>query len=313
MAATYRSAGAVAGGVRVGRTDSPTTKGAVRVTSYSLRKGSVENAGTDAVVVGVVTGSDGPHAAAGGEGAERAYGRKFGPLLSSLGFTGKAGEVAKVSTGGLLKSPLLVLVGLGARGRRGRRSGTTGRRRGRPGDLRRRQRGPGPADAGPRARPGGHRGLPARRLRVHRLQDGPTTPERPGEVVVLSAGARSKDAAAALEKAQVVAAATALTRDWVNTPPGDLTPPAFADVGARRAPAPQGRQGPCRGARREAAGGPGLRRHPRRRPRLGRPAPAGPAALQAASGAHRTWPWSARGSPSTPAAWPSRPPPGCAR
>ena len=54
--------------------------------------------------------------------------------------------------------------------------------------------------------------------------------DAPGEVVVLTDLARSKEATAALETAEVVAAATRLTRDWVNTPPGDFTPEKFADA-----------------------------------------------------------------------------------
>ncbi|MGA8209835.1 MAG: leucyl aminopeptidase, partial [Nocardioidaceae bacterium] len=50
----------------------------------------------------------------------------------------------------------------------------------------------------------------------------------PGEVVVLTDVARTKGAQRAVEAATVVSAATTLARDWVNTPPGDLTPAAFA-------------------------------------------------------------------------------------
>ncbi len=39
----------------------------------------------------------------------------------------------------------------------------------------------------------------------------------------------------ALEEAQVVTRAVAATRDWVNTPPGDLRPPAFAESAQTRA------------------------------------------------------------------------------
>jgi leucyl aminopeptidase len=48
--------------------------------------------------------------------------------------------------------------------------------------------------------------------------------------VVLSAIARRKDAITAFDEAQVLAAAVATTRDWVNMPPGDFTPAAFADA-----------------------------------------------------------------------------------
>jgi leucyl aminopeptidase len=49
-------------------------------------------------------------------------------------------------------------------------------------------------------------------------------------VVVLSPAARTADAKAAFERAQVVAGAVARTRDWVNEPPGDFTPALFADA-----------------------------------------------------------------------------------
>ena len=54
--------------------------------------------------------------------------------------------------------------------------------------------------------------------------------DRPNEVVVLSAEARRKEFTDAFETGQVVADAVAKTRDWVNMPPVDLTPPAFADA-----------------------------------------------------------------------------------
>jgi leucyl aminopeptidase len=51
----------------------------------------------------------------------------------------------------------------------------------------------------------------------------------PAEVVVLSPGARRKEAVAAFEEAEVVTEAVATARDWVNTPPADLTPGELAD------------------------------------------------------------------------------------
>lgn len=54
-------------------------------------------------------------------------------------------------------------------------------------------------------------------------------------LTVLSAFARQSTVVDAVERAAVVARATALARDWVNTPPGDLRPPAFADQIVERA------------------------------------------------------------------------------
>ncbi len=199
------------------------------MTSYTLRKGAVESAKTDAVVVGVVRSANGPKAASGGEGAERAYGRRFGPLLSTLGFSGKAGELAKVPTGGLLKSPLLVLVGLGdeasvdaAAVRRA--AGVAARALSHAGSVALAL--PTPDAAHVRS---ATEGFILGGYRFTRYKTGDTT-EGPDEVVVLSDTARSKASAAAVQTAQVTAAATALARDWVNTPPGDLTPPKFADA-----------------------------------------------------------------------------------
>ena len=47
---------------------------------------------------------------------------------------------------------------------------------------------------------------------------------------MLSPIARRKDAITAFDETQVVVQAVAATRDWVNMPPGDFTPPAFADA-----------------------------------------------------------------------------------
>ena len=91
--------------------------------------------------------------------------------------------------------------------------------------------------------------------------------------------------------------------------PSNLKNPRLARRPGRRA----GRRGRPRGhgLGREAAGRRGVRRHPRRRPGLGDPAAADPARLHAAARssarARRPWCWSARASPSTPAASRSSP------
>ena len=67
------------------------------MTTYTLRKGAAERTKADVVVIGVVRTPKGLRAAPGGDGVASAYGRKFAPLLSTIGFTGKPGEVAKVA------------------------------------------------------------------------------------------------------------------------------------------------------------------------------------------------------------------------
>ncbi len=198
------------------------------MTSYTLRKGAAEKTRTDVVVVGVVRTDKGPRPAPGGEGVAAAYGRKFGPLLSTLGFSGKPGEVAKVPTGGVLRSPLLVLVGLGSPDAAG------------PAAVRR--------AAGVAARSISNAATVALALpatdtdHVRAVVEGfmlggytfgayksSSPAEGPGEVVVLTDTARAKESAAVLETAQVVGTATMLARDWVNTPAADLPPAGFAD------------------------------------------------------------------------------------
>jgi leucyl aminopeptidase len=199
------------------------------VTTFTLRKGSPDKTRTDAVVVGVVSTSKGLAAAPGGEAVVAAYGRKFAPLMSTLGFDAKPGEVVKVPTAGTIKSPLLILVGLGSEG-----SLTT--------DAVRRAAGvaarsvPNAANVAlalPAADAAGVRAVvEGWLLGGYTFSEfkSSTPPEGPGEVVVLSDAAKTNAAVAALETGQVVAAAVARTRDWVNTPPGDLTPPLFADA-----------------------------------------------------------------------------------
>ncbi len=197
------------------------------MTTYALRSASPAKTRADAVVVGILSSSEQPAVAPGGEDVTQAYGRKFAPLLATLGVTGKAGEVTKVPTGGAISSPLLVLVGLGDE--------VT------PGAVRR--------AAGAAARAATNAAsvalaLPADSAELVRaITEGfwlgsytftaykkSSASKTAAEVVVLSPVARKKETATAFADAQVVAAAVATTRDWVNTPPGDLTPPAFADA-----------------------------------------------------------------------------------
>ena len=250
----------------------------------------------------------GLRAAPGGEGVAAAYGRKFAPLLSTIGFTGKPGEVAKVPTGGTIKSPLLILVGP-------RASSTTVDPDART--PRRRCRGPRgrnaasvalalPADDEHRSAAvvegsmlGGYpftayKTAAARATARPRSWCSPTPPApRPPQ--------------AAVETAQVVAAATALARDWVNTPPGDLTPSGFADAVVAEHKARKAAKVKVDGHRREAAARPAAsaassasaRARPTRRGWCSSPTPRGVP--------RPTSPWSARASRSTPAGSPIKP------
>lgn len=212
------------------------------MSTYTLRNASPAKTRCDAVVVGVVQAGKGSgrgaqpglEVAAGGEDVAAAYGRTFRPMLASLGFSGSVGEIAKLPTGKTLNAPLLVVVGLGRVG----------------------EDGPAPAvvrrAAGAAARAVTNSASVALALptgsaelvravtegfvlggytfTTYKKQADDDSRRHPGEVVVLSAGARRKELQQAFDDALVVTEAVAATRDWVNTPPGDLTPPAFADA-----------------------------------------------------------------------------------
>ncbi|WP_345523060.1 leucyl aminopeptidase [Nocardioides conyzicola] len=202
------------------------------MTTYTLRSANPAKTRCDAVVVGVVQTAKGAELAEGADEVGKAYGRKLRPLLATLGVTGKAGETVKIPTSGTLASPLLVLVGLGKKAD--------------PVAVRRAAgvaaRSVGNAASVAVALPAGSPELVRAVTEGHLLggyaftayKSGGAKQESkssaPGEVVVLSEGARRKDFTTAFEEAQLVAGAVAATRDWVNTPPGDLTPPAFADA-----------------------------------------------------------------------------------
>ncbi|MGY2703066.1 leucyl aminopeptidase [Nocardioides sp. HB32] len=197
------------------------------MTSYTLRSASPAKTRCDAVVVGVVQGAKGPELADAAGDVASAYGRKLRPLMSGLGVTGKSGEVVKVPTAGAIPSPLLVLVGLG------RNQDATAVRRAAGVAARAVTNAASvavalPADSAElvRAVTEGWElgGYAFTAYKKDEKKDGP------GEVVVLSAAARRKEVITAFEESRVVTRAVAATRDWVNTPPGDLTPPKFADA-----------------------------------------------------------------------------------
>lgn len=194
------------------------------MTSYTLRKGNPATTRTDVVVIGVARGENGSlEPLPGGEEVAAAYGRKFRPLLESMGFGGKAGEVMRVPTGGTLRAPVLVTIGVGSRADL---------------DLAVVRR-----TAGVAARSLGNAATAAIALpaddvaHLRAVLDGvmsggysikPGKEPGPGEVVVFTPTARKAEASAALDEAQVLSAAVDRTRAWTNQPPNELNPVTFA-------------------------------------------------------------------------------------
>ena len=194
------------------------------MTSFVLRTASPAKTKAEAVVVGVVPG---PELAAGGADVADAYGRRLRGLLTTLGVTGRAGEVTKIPTAGTIGSPLLVLVGLGAEPddaavRRG--AGVAARAVTNAASVALAL----PAES-PSAVAAAVEGFRLGGYSFTRYKSKPDADSTPAELVLLSPVARRAETAEAVERAELLAAATIATRDWVNTPPNALRPTSFAD------------------------------------------------------------------------------------
>lgn len=200
------------------------------MTSTTLGKGTAERTGADVVVVAATSTDKGPKLAPGAEGVTAAFGRKLKPMLSTLGFTGAAGQVVSVPTAGLIKSPMLVLVGVGEE------LTETAVRRAAGVASRTVHNAASVAlvvPVAPSAGPGMIRAAVEGFLLGSYAFDRYLTKkkdDRPNDLVILGADPKDAEAQQAVETAQVVARAVAQTRDWVNMPPGDLTPAVFADA-----------------------------------------------------------------------------------
>ncbi|MEO7352371.1 MAG: leucyl aminopeptidase [Marmoricola sp.] len=200
------------------------------MTTYTLRKGSPAKSRTDLVVIGVVQTSRGNlEACPGSEDVAAAYGRRFRPLLTSMGFRGAAGEVLRMPTAGTIVAGQVLVIGLGSRdaltheGVR-RAAGVAARNIGNAASV---------ALALPahdaehvRAVADGFisGGYSFKRYKSHSDEAGLSA------VSILSDASRRQDAIAALEVARTVGDLTNRARDWVNTPPNDLTPELFAEA-----------------------------------------------------------------------------------
>jgi leucyl aminopeptidase len=199
------------------------------VTSYLLRSASPAKTRADAVVVGVLQTGKGVELAPGAEDVGAAYGRHLRPLLAGLGVKGSPGEVTRLPGQRDVAAGLLVLVGLGKEVEPGavrRAAGVAARSVTNAASVALAL----PADT-PELVAAVTEGWLLGGYTFDRFKHDTATPsDPPGSVSVLSPLARQAEATAVFERAQTTAAAVLGARDWVNTPPGDLTPPAFADA-----------------------------------------------------------------------------------
>lgn len=194
---------------------------------YTLRSSSAARTRAEAVVVGLLQGDKAPSIAPGGEDLATAYGRKLRGLLATLGATGKPGEVLRVPVTDEVAASLIVFVGLGP-------SVTTDAVRSAAGAA---ARAVPNATSVALALPADTPALIGAVVEGHLLggytyatyKSAPAS-EKPGQVSVLTADPKSEANQAALAWGVTVATAVGAARDWVNQPPNDLTPPAFADA-----------------------------------------------------------------------------------
>ena len=177
--------------------------------------------------------------ASGAESVAAAFDGRLTETLALLGATGSPGEVIKLATLGTITAPLVVAVGLGQEPTGAAPAPETLRRaaasaiRAHAGAERVALALPLPDDedapAALRATAEGAL-LGAYRFAGYKTRPQPT--RRPPVAAVLLHVPDATDARAQAEvsRATVVVRAVAQARDWVNTAPNDLRPPAFADA-----------------------------------------------------------------------------------
>jgi leucyl aminopeptidase len=200
------------------------------VTSYTLRKGSPARTRTDLVVIGVArTGKGALVACPGAEDVAEAYGRRFKPLLSSMGFKADDGEVLRLPAGDTIRASQLLVVGLGSRD-----SLSLDKVRRAAGVAARNLRNSASVALALPAVDAAHVGAVAEGflsgLYTFTTYKSGRDESEIADVAILSDAARRQDAIAALEDARTVAELVRVTRDWVNTPPNDLPPATFAEA-----------------------------------------------------------------------------------
>jgi leucyl aminopeptidase len=220
-------------------------------TTLSLVDTDPAELAVDAIVIGVHTQTgDGNGSgqgrfadtlllATGAEAVAVAFDGRLTETLALLGATGAPGEVIKLATLGTVTAPLVAAVGLGPEPTGAAPAPETLRRaagaaiRALAGAERVALALPVPDDedapAALRALAEGAL-LGGYRFAGYKTKPQPTRREPVGSVAVYVPDAADERAQAEITRAQVVARAVRITRDWVNSAPNELRPPSFADA-----------------------------------------------------------------------------------
>jgi len=208
------------------------------VTTIALSTADPTSIKVDAIVIAVGSeDGDGIRLLEGAHAVDAALGGSLPTTLAQLGATGKADEVTKLPAGGATKAPVVVAIGTGQA-----RDDATRHR-----EILRRA-----AGAGARALAGTESAAFA--LPVSGPEDAAAVAEgvllgtytfdeyktKDGKAplavaTIVGPGVKARAVRDAVARAEVVAEAVNQTRSWINTPPRDLTPKAFADAAAQYA------------------------------------------------------------------------------
>ncbi len=187
----------------------------------------------DAVVVGIRSGDDGLTLGPGADAVDAALEGRLAEVLGRLGATGKAGETTKLATLGATTAPVVLAVGLGKPDPDAAPHTVVETTRRAAGAAVRALAGTGRVgvalaveDAGLLRGVAEGAALGAYDFTAYKSDLGPTYRAPVSEIVLISDDAAAEDEA---RRAGILAQAVTLVRDWINTPPNALRPPAFAD------------------------------------------------------------------------------------
>jgi leucyl aminopeptidase len=196
----------------------------------------------DAIVIGVHSRESEeatPLLASGAKSIAAAFDGRLTETLALLGATGAPGEVTKLATLGTVSAPLVAAVGLGPEPTDGavdpeslrRAAGAVVRALAGAGSVALALPLPDAEDQSAALRAVAEGALlGAYRFAGYKTRPQPGRHEPVGSIAVHVRDAGDAAARTEIERAAVVAAAVARARDWVNTAPNDLRPPAFADA-----------------------------------------------------------------------------------
>ena len=154
---------------------------------------------------------------------------EFADQLALLNFTGDDGQVTVFPSGGAVKAPLIVAVGLPETptGEDLRRAAARGAKAAKGASILAVALHPAGVDDIAAIAEGINLGTYAFD-RYKTSKNGAKATKVVESAVILTAFARKATSAKSLDRASTIAAAVNQTRDWVNSPPGDLRPAEFA-------------------------------------------------------------------------------------